>query len=258
MTQSQHVWGKHEEKRVKPTEDNRALSTAQRMTKMRGGDKTGTKSQNPWENRTKQLEAEAEARRAANPAPVAAPKAASGTVLTPELVAARDRYLAEKGQAKQAKAHAARAESVLNMKDAIAAVFKAWVESRIAAGQFVATTWNLAQLSNCLDQLCLGEGWQLSYENLDKMNAHLRANGFYESGRAHQYHEAAPKEWPVYTPTTPRLAQKVVERKTATIADLTAANPAEVAALKKKSFAELQAEARSGYKRDRSREITNV
>ena len=173
-------------------------------------------------------------------------RTAGGTLMSPELIAARD---AEQKRRAQIKADAARPKfqqpSVMDL-EAIAAAFAARHSNPQAADYFFNSLWNRTMLDRCVaHNVAAGN---IGYDSLGLEAAHkvLLEGGYYEAERRVRG-TAAPREYPPYVGVEEAQAPKTLNG--------TVTDSQERARLRSMPLDELAKLARAGYKNPNGRTV---
>jgi hypothetical protein len=173
-------------------------------------------------------------------------RTASGTLMSPELIAARD---AEQGRRAKIKADTARPKyqqpSVMDL-EAIALAFVARHSTPQAADYFFNSPWNRTMLERCVaHNVAAGN---IGYDSLGLDAAHkvLLEGGYYEAERRVRG-TAAPREYPPFVGAEETQAPKMLN---ANITD-----SKENARLRSMPLDELAKLARAGYKNPNGRTV---
>jgi hypothetical protein len=168
-----------------------------------------------------------------------AQRTAGGTLMSPELIAARD---AEQGRRAKIRADAARPKyqqpSVMDL-EAIALAFAARHSNPQAADYFFNSLWNRAMLERCVaHNVAAGN---IGYDSLGLDAAHkvLLEGGYYEAERRVRG-TAAPREYPPFVDVEETQAPKIL--------NCNVTDSQEQARLRSMPLDELAKLARAGYK----------
>jgi hypothetical protein len=119
-----------------------------------------------------------------NPAPAPAkvneaPRSRGGVLMTPDVVAARDNYIAAKLEAKDAAGRTARFTGIAADEATVAALFESWTRSHPA---LLVTRHNLISFGNAVTTYVYGCG-QISIPILDDIFQYLLKEGYLETSR---------------------------------------------------------------------------